>query len=252
MRAFTLDSFESPPGLRDDLPTPAVGAGEVLVRVHASSVNGVDVAIAAGMLKGMAEYEFPVTLGRDYAGVVAEVGSAVGRYRAGDEVFGFVLHANPAVHDGSWAEYATVPEDVSVARKPDGVDFATAGRSAAGGAHCARGFRRPRPVRRRHRAGRRRQRRRRQLLRPAGRDSGSNGHCPGAARRPRVPERAGRRRDRRPQHRRGRTRPSSTTPRASTRFWTLSRSLPMPPRSGKEGGLPQRSAPPARDQVGPT
>lgn len=42
MRAFTLDSFESPPGLRDDLPTLTAGANEVLVRVHASSVNPAD------------------------------------------------------------------------------------------------------------------------------------------------------------------------------------------------------------------
>ena len=127
MRAFTLDSFESSPGLRDDLPTPAVGANEVLVRVHTSSVNPADAAIAAGMLKGMAEYEFPVTPGRDYAGVVEAVGSAVSRYAAGDEVYGYVPHVNPAVHDGSWADYILVPEDTWVARKPQSVDFAAAG-----------------------------------------------------------------------------------------------------------------------------
>jgi len=127
MRAFTLDSFESPPGLRDDLPTPAVGPDEVLVRVHASSVNPADAAIAAGMLKGMAEYEFPVTLGRDFAGVVEDVGSAASRYKAGDEVYGFLLHADPTVHDGSWADYFVVREDTSVARKPDSVDFTIAG-----------------------------------------------------------------------------------------------------------------------------
>jgi NADPH:quinone reductase-like Zn-dependent oxidoreductase len=127
MRLFTLDSFESPPGLRDDLPTPVAGVSEVLVQVRTSSVNPADAAIAAGMLKGMVEYEFPVTLGRDYAGVVETVGPAVSRYKAGDEVYGFVLHANPAVHDGSWAEYLVVPAETSVARKPAGVDFATAG-----------------------------------------------------------------------------------------------------------------------------
>ena len=52
----------------------------------------------------MAEYEFPVTLGRDFAGVVEEAGSGVTRYGVGDEVFRFVLHANPAVHEGSWAD----------------------------------------------------------------------------------------------------------------------------------------------------
>jgi NADPH:quinone reductase-like Zn-dependent oxidoreductase len=53
MRAFTLDSFDTPPGLREDLPSPQVGPGELLVRVQASSVNPVDAGIAAGHLKDM-------------------------------------------------------------------------------------------------------------------------------------------------------------------------------------------------------
>ena len=81
------------------------------MRVQASSVNPVDAAIAAGMLSGMVEHEFPVVLGRDYAGVVEQVGSGVTRYAAGDDVFGYVPHANPAVHDGSWTELIVVPED---------------------------------------------------------------------------------------------------------------------------------------------
>jgi NADPH:quinone reductase-like Zn-dependent oxidoreductase len=79
------------------------------------------------MLSGMLEHEFPVVLGRDYAGVVEQVGAGVTRYARGDEVFGFVPHANPAVHDGSWAELITLPEDMSVARRPGGVDRAAAG-----------------------------------------------------------------------------------------------------------------------------
>ncbi len=96
------------------------------MRVHASSVNPVDVFIAAGALKEMVEHEFPVTLGRDFAGVVEQVGSGVSRHRAGDEVFGFVLHANPTLHDGSWAEQIAVPED-NLAAKPSSLDFAHAG-----------------------------------------------------------------------------------------------------------------------------
>ena len=133
MRAFTLDSFESPPGLRDDLPTPSsVGPNEVLVRVHASSVNGADVPIAAGMLKEMAQYEFPVTIGRDFAGVVEDVGSVVSRFKAGDEVFAFFPAADPDVHKGSWADQVVVRED-AVARKPESVDFATAGAAPLAG-----------------------------------------------------------------------------------------------------------------------
>src|SRR4051794_22008089 len=100
MRAVTIDSPEAPPAVREDLPAPAPADTEVLVRVHASSVNPVDNAIAAGMLTGMVEHESPVILGRAYAGVVEKAGAAVSRYRPGDQVYGFVLHANPTVRDG--------------------------------------------------------------------------------------------------------------------------------------------------------
>jgi NADPH:quinone reductase-like Zn-dependent oxidoreductase len=133
MRAFTITDSDAPPALRDDLPEPTPGAAELLVRVHASSANPVDNAIAAGMLKGMLEHEFPVILGRDYAGVVEQVGSGVTRYAAGDEVYGYLPHANPTVHDGSWAELVTVPEDNFVARAPEGVELATAGAAPLAG-----------------------------------------------------------------------------------------------------------------------
>jgi NADPH2:quinone reductase len=133
LKAFTLDSFETSPALRDDLPDPVPADNEVLVRVHGSSVNPVDVFIASGGLKEMVEHEFPVILGRDFAGVVEHVGSRVSRYGVGDEVFGFVLHANPTVRDGSWAELITAPEDNLVAAKPPGVDFAHAGAAPLAG-----------------------------------------------------------------------------------------------------------------------
>jgi NADPH2:quinone reductase len=133
MRAFTLDSFDAPPALRHDLPAPTPSDNEVLVRVRSSSVNPVDGAIAGGMLRDMFEHEFPVVLGRDYAGVVEEVGSGMTRDMAGDGVFGFVRHANPTVHDGTWAELLVVPEDNSVASKPANVEFDAAGAAPLAG-----------------------------------------------------------------------------------------------------------------------
>jgi NADPH:quinone reductase-like Zn-dependent oxidoreductase len=133
VNAVTLDSLEAQPALRDDLPAPAVADDEVLVRVHSSSVNPVDNAIAAGMLGGMVEHTFPVILGRDYAGVVEQVGANVTRYAPGDQVYGFVLHADPDVHDGSWAELIAVPEDTQVAQSPAGIDIATAGAAPLAG-----------------------------------------------------------------------------------------------------------------------
>ena len=134
MKAVTLDAFDTPPALRDDLPTPTPTPNEVLVRVRASSVNPADSSIAAGRLKQMGvEYDFPVILGRDYAGVVEQVGDDVNAFAPGDEVFGFLLHANPTAHDGSWAELITVPESMAIARAPEGIDLATAGATPLAG-----------------------------------------------------------------------------------------------------------------------
>lgn len=127
MRAVTVDEQGAAPSLREDLPAPAPGAGEVLIRVHASSANPVDNAIAAGMLTGMVEHEFPLTLGRDYAGVVEHVGAEAVGYAVGDHVYGFLLHANPTVHEGSWAELIAVPHDGPLAPVPAGVELETAG-----------------------------------------------------------------------------------------------------------------------------
>lgn len=134
MKAVALTALETPPAPREDLPAPTPAPNEVLVRVRASSVNPADNSIAAGMLMQMGiEYEFPVILGRDYTGVVEQVGADVTRYGVGDEVFGFVLHANPTVHDGSWAEFIVVPQDISIAAAPTGVDAALAGAAPLAG-----------------------------------------------------------------------------------------------------------------------
>src|SRR3954447_2102276 len=134
VRAVTIDGPEATPALRDDLPAPTPAENEVLVRVHASSVNPVDNSIAAGMLAQMGvEYEYPVVLGRDYAGVVEQTGAAVTGYQPGDQVFGFVLHANPTARDGAWAELITVTEELSIAPAPAGLDLAVAGAAPLAG-----------------------------------------------------------------------------------------------------------------------
>jgi NADPH:quinone reductase-like Zn-dependent oxidoreductase len=133
MRAFVLPAFDEAPALRDDLPTPEPGNGELLVRVRASSVNPVDAAIVGGMLKAMFAHDFPVVLGRDFAGAVEQIGSAVTRYAVGDEVFGYLPLVDPNVHDGSWAELIVVPEDDFVARAPSGLDVSAVGAAPLAG-----------------------------------------------------------------------------------------------------------------------
>jgi NADPH:quinone reductase len=126
MKSVTWEQLDAQPALREDLPAPSPGAGEVLVRVQASSINPVDNAIASGMLKDMVPHEFPVTLGRDFAGVVEETGDGVSAVATGDAVLGFVPAMAPAVHGGSWAELIVVAEP-GLTHTPDGVDTATAG-----------------------------------------------------------------------------------------------------------------------------
>jgi NADPH:quinone reductase-like Zn-dependent oxidoreductase len=133
MKAFVLEDFDSEPALRD-LPQPGPGEGKVAVRVHGSSVNPVDNAVASGGLRGMAEYEFPVILGRDFAGVVEEVGEGVDAYTKGDEVFGFLAAMDPKVHNGAWTELALVPTAGGhITKKPTEVDFARAGAASVAG-----------------------------------------------------------------------------------------------------------------------
>jgi len=127
MRAVTLDAFDAAPAVRDDMPDPTVAAVGLVVRVAASSVNPVDNAIATGMLREMVEHDFPVVLGRDYAGTVEAIGADVDRYAVGEEVFGFLLHANPTIHEGSWAELIALSPEMQVAPKPASIDLPAAG-----------------------------------------------------------------------------------------------------------------------------
>jgi len=124
MRAIAVSDYGTPPSLIE-LPKPEPGPGEVLIRVRASSINGFDGAVAAGMLKGMMEHRFPVVLGKDFAGVVEALGEGASRFAIGDPVFGVVM--KPYLGDGSLGEYLVVGERYGIARVPQGLDLQTAG-----------------------------------------------------------------------------------------------------------------------------
>ena len=126
MKAITIQHEGAAPAPQDIDEARAPGAGEALVRVQASSVNPLDGGIAAGMLIGMLPHEYPITLGRDFAGIVEQVGEGVSGISVGDEVFGEVPAMVPPVHDGAWAERIVVSEQV-LATKPATVDTAQAG-----------------------------------------------------------------------------------------------------------------------------
>ncbi|MCG7205575.1 NADP-dependent oxidoreductase [Streptomyces arenae] len=121
MRAISQDTLGGPEVLKSvDVSRPAPGLGQILVRVHATSVNPVDVMNrATGVFTGGRP---PFVLGYDVSGTVAAVGPGVTVHRAGDEVFGML----PFPHGlGSHAEYVVAPARPFV-RKPEGLDHARA------------------------------------------------------------------------------------------------------------------------------
>lgn len=124
MRAVAFPEFGADP-VATEVLTPRPGPGEVLVEVRASSVNGFDLGVLGGQLKGVYEYEFPVVLGKDFAGVVAAAGDGVTSVAVGDRVFGVVMR--PTLGQGGFAEYVVVDSQYGLARMPEGLDHTRAG-----------------------------------------------------------------------------------------------------------------------------
>ncbi|MFJ8046381.1 NADP-dependent oxidoreductase [Kitasatospora sp. NPDC096147] len=114
-----------------ELPLPAPGPGEVLVRVEAAGIQPADTAIRSGWAPRGVTVEYPATPGNEFAGVVTRLGEGVNGWATGDEVLGFRLL-------GCHAQYVVVPAEQVVAR-PAGMDWAEAGSLSASGqtAHVA-------------------------------------------------------------------------------------------------------------------
>jgi NADPH:quinone reductase-like Zn-dependent oxidoreductase len=113
MKALVLERPNAPFRLIEH-PKPAPGPGEVLVRVHASGVNPLDLKIRAGAA-AHARHPLPAILGIDLAGVVDEVGAGVTAFRPGDPVYGMTGGVGGV--PGSLAEFAAVDARL-LARKP--------------------------------------------------------------------------------------------------------------------------------------
>jgi len=103
-----------------EVPSPAGGGGNVLVEVHAASLNPADSSIRQGYMHQMAPLRFPATLGIDIAGVVVEADTGSGGVRTGDRVFGSASAL--AGGSGAFAEYAAVPAGL-LAKAPANMSF---------------------------------------------------------------------------------------------------------------------------------
>jgi len=122
MKALTFKRYGKSPEIGfTDVPRPTLKANELLVQVHAASVNPIDNMIPTGLFKAVVRFQLPATLGSDLAGVVSEVGSRVTRFKVGDAVFANIFDLGT----GSIAEFAVVPESAA-ALKPANLDFVQA------------------------------------------------------------------------------------------------------------------------------
>jgi len=114
MRAFVVDRYGSNDAVRSaEMPAPAVGDDDVLVRIDAAGVNPVDIKTRDGKMKLVLPHRMPFILGNEVAGVVTQVGGRVRRFKIGDEVYARL----PKDRSGAFAEYVAVQED-AVAHKP--------------------------------------------------------------------------------------------------------------------------------------
>ncbi|USX28981.1 NADP-dependent oxidoreductase [Oxalobacteraceae bacterium OTU3CINTB1] len=114
MKAFIIDRYGKADVVRaGEMPEPELGADDVLVQIHAASVNPLDLKIRDGEFKLLLPYRMPLILGNDMAGVVVRVGAGVRRFNVGDEVY-----ARPDDNRiGTFAEYIAIKED-ALALKP--------------------------------------------------------------------------------------------------------------------------------------
>lgn len=107
-----------------DMPIPKIESDEVLVENMATSINPIDYKAREGLLKRMFQWQFPVILGWDIAGIVASIGDDVTGFKVGDPVF-----ARPDIDskgaNGSYAEYTAVKAN-KLAIKPNNISFVEA------------------------------------------------------------------------------------------------------------------------------
>ncbi|MEH0108197.1 NADP-dependent oxidoreductase [Tersicoccus sp. MR15.9] len=101
-----------------DLPTPTVGPGQILVKVTRASVNPVDWKVMAGGLDALMDAHFPAVPGWDVAGVVEQIGPDTPEFAVGDRVASY--GRKMVVSGGSFAEYMTLPAEFAT-MIPDGV-----------------------------------------------------------------------------------------------------------------------------------
>ncbi len=118
MKAMVIRRYGSPEVLQyEEVEQPKIKPDQLLVKVHASSVNPIDWKTRKGMISILTGNKFPLILGFDVAGEVVAVGSQVTRFKGGDAIYG-----STSFPGGAYAEFAAIPENLAVA-KPTNMSY---------------------------------------------------------------------------------------------------------------------------------
>ena len=122
MKAVRFSEYGDPSVLRyEDVDVPVPGAGQVRIRVAATSFNGVDGNIRGGFMQGPIPVQLPHTPGIDVSGTVDALGEGVDGFAVEDQVIGFL----PMAGTGAAAEHVIAPADI-LTPAPKGVPLADA------------------------------------------------------------------------------------------------------------------------------
>ncbi|WP_173918474.1 NADP-dependent oxidoreductase [Halobacillus sp. Marseille-Q1614] len=109
MKAIVIEQYGGSDQLKEkDMPIPEIEESQVLVELYATSINPIDWKLREGYLQEKLDFEFPIILGWDAAGIVKKTGSKVSKFKEGDRVF-----SRPELSRlGTYAEYAAIDEHV--------------------------------------------------------------------------------------------------------------------------------------------
>ena len=137
MRAFVLDGYGA---VADhvrlgDIADPIPGPADVLIEIHAASLNPIDFKIVHGDLRRVSKYQLPRPFGFDASGVVLSVGARVSRFKPGDAVY--VRASRETI--GTFAEKIALPQEF-VALKPASISHAEAAALPLVGLTTLQGF----------------------------------------------------------------------------------------------------------------
>jgi NADPH:quinone reductase-like Zn-dependent oxidoreductase len=105
----------------EDAPKPEPAADDILIRVHAASINPVDWKIRDGYGKEQFQHQMPLILGWDVAGTIEAVGADVNQFQHDDAVYGYIS----LFRNGAYAEYA-IAKATELAMKPNSLNFVQA------------------------------------------------------------------------------------------------------------------------------